>query len=186
MFKREQSAYGPQTKLSLKSEKAVLPKEEETSGADLNLELPNAGTTSPMGVSGSRALPAQPWAVLSPIPAVLCLPMTAALRTGCGAALLQEAPLGVAHLCTALSAKNAYCSAWACPEPSSTWNSSRSLRTPSAKGFSVAARTAWKHSSGARNPRACFFTFTRASRRNASILGSLGTGLRLSRRGPRG
>lgn len=116
----------------------------------------------------------------------LSLPMTAALRTGCGAALLQEAPLGVAHLRTALSAKKAYCSACACPELSSTWNSSRSRRTPSAKGLSVAARTACKHSSGARHPHACFFTFSRALSRNASMLGSLGTGLRLSLRGPRG
>lgn len=116
----------------------------------------------------------------------LSLPMTAALRTGCGAALLQEAPPGVAQRRTALSAKKAYCSAWACPELSSTWNSSRSRRTPSAKGQWAAARTAWKHSSGARHPRACRFTFTRASSRNASMLGTLGTGLRLSLRGPSG
>lgn len=105
---------------------------------------------------------------------------------GWGDALFHEAPLDVVHFCTALSAKKAYCSARAWPEVSRTSNSSRSFRTPSAKGCSVAALTAWKHSSGARHPRACFFTFTRASLRNASMLGSFGTGFRLSLRGPNG
>lgn len=114
------------------------------------------------------------------------LPITAALWMGWGEAFCHEAPWGVVHFCTALSAKKAYCSAWAWPDVSRTLNSSRSFWTPSAKGSSVAALTAWKHSSGARYPRACFFSFTRASLRNASMLGSFGTGLRLSLRGSSG
>lgn len=133
-------------------------------------ELPSDFGASQCGDSFTDGCDGCEWPQGTPSPALCCAqspsrrspcsPMTPALRTGCGAALLQEAPPGVAHLCTALSAKNAYCSACACPELSSTWNSSRSRRTPSAKGLSVAACTAWKQSSGARNPRACLFTFT--------------------------
>lgn len=114
------------------------------------------------------------------------LPITAALRMGWGEALFHEAPLGVVHFSTALSAKKAYCSALAWPEVSRMLNSSLSFRTPSANGCSVAALIAWKHSSGARHPWARFFTFTRASLRNASMLGNLGTGFRLSLRCPKG
>lgn len=105
---------------------------------------------------------------------------------GWGEAVFHEAPLGVVHFCTALSAKKAYCSAWAWPEVSRMLNSSRSFWTPTAKGCSVAALTAWKQSSGARHPWPCFFTFTRASLRNASMLGNSGTGFRLSLRSPSG